>query len=81
MRVYRSMQTVKVLLNLWMPMKFMFATSVDEQQKLVSFEDDLIIYKLTKYIKTNQETCITLQPAVKKGQRVKNGDFLTKVMR
>ena len=49
----------------------------DEQQKLVSFEDDLIIYKLTKYIKTNQETCITLQPAVKKGQRVKNGDFLT----
>ncbi|MFN5936447.1 MAG: DNA-directed RNA polymerase subunit beta, partial [Sphingobacteriales bacterium] len=49
----------------------------DEAQKLVSFEDDLIVYKLTKYIKTNQETCITLKPAVKKGQRVKNGDFLT----
>ncbi|MFZ9661862.1 MAG: DNA-directed RNA polymerase subunit beta, partial [Chitinophagaceae bacterium] len=49
----------------------------DEQQKLVSFEDDLIVYKLTKYIKTNQETCITLKPAVKKGQHVKNGDFLT----
>ena len=49
----------------------------DEAQKLVSFEDDLIVYKLTKYIKTNQETCITLTPAVKKGQRVKNGDFLT----
>jgi DNA-directed RNA polymerase subunit beta len=49
----------------------------DEAQKLVSFEDDLIIYRLTKYIKTNQETCITLKPAVKKGQRVKNGDFLT----
>jgi DNA-directed RNA polymerase subunit beta len=49
----------------------------DEAQKLVSFEDDLIIYRLTKYIKTNQETCITLKPAVKKGPRVKNGDFLT----
>jgi DNA-directed RNA polymerase subunit beta len=49
----------------------------DEAQKLVSFEDDLIVYRLTKYIKTNQETCITLKPAVKKGQRVKNGDFLT----
>jgi len=49
----------------------------DEAQKLVSFEDDLKFYKLTKFIKTNQETSITLRPAVQKGQRVKNGDFLT----
>ena len=49
----------------------------DEAQKLVSFEDDLKIYKLTKFIKTNQETSITLRPAVQKGQRVKEGDFLT----
>jgi DNA-directed RNA polymerase subunit beta len=49
----------------------------DEAQKLVSFEGDLKIYKLTKFMKTNQETCINLRPAVKKGQRVKNGDFLT----
>ncbi|MFT3949444.1 MAG: DNA-directed RNA polymerase subunit beta [Agriterribacter sp.] len=49
----------------------------DEAQKLVSFEDDLKIYRLTKFMKTNQETCINLRPAVKKGQRVKNGDFLT----
>src|SRR5207344_734350 len=49
----------------------------NETQKLVSFEDDLKIYKLTKFIKTNQETCINLKPAVKKGQRVKRGDFLT----
>jgi DNA-directed RNA polymerase subunit beta len=49
----------------------------DEAQKLVSFEDDLKAYKLTKFIKTNQETSITLRPAVQKGQRVKNGDFLT----
>jgi DNA-directed RNA polymerase subunit beta len=49
----------------------------DEAQKLVSFEDDMLVYKLTKFIKTNQETSITLRPAVSKGQRVKNGDFLT----
>jgi DNA-directed RNA polymerase subunit beta len=49
----------------------------DEEEKLVSFEDDLKIYRLTKFIKTNQETCINLKPAVKKGQKVKRGDFLT----
>ena len=49
----------------------------DEQEKLVSFEDDLRVYRLTKFIKTNQETCINLKPAVKKGQKVKKGDFLT----
>ncbi|HLF46292.1 MAG TPA: DNA-directed RNA polymerase subunit beta [Chitinophagaceae bacterium] len=49
----------------------------DEVEKLVSFEDDLVIYKLTKFIKTNQETTINLKPAVKKGQKVRKGDFLT----
>src|SRR5688500_6396946 len=49
----------------------------DEEEKLVSFEEDLRVYKLTKFIKTNQETCINLNPAVKKGQKVKRGDFLT----
>jgi len=49
----------------------------NETQRLVSFEDDLRLYKLTKFIKTNQETSINLKPAVKKGQKVKDGDFLT----
>jgi DNA-directed RNA polymerase subunit beta len=48
-----------------------------EGDRLVSFEDDLRIYRLTKFIKTNQETCINHKPSVKKGQRVKKGDFLT----
>ncbi len=46
-------------------------------QQLVSFESDVVVYKLTKFIKTNQSTCINLRPAVKKGQEVKFGDFLT----
>ncbi|MEO8962950.1 MAG: DNA-directed RNA polymerase subunit beta [Ginsengibacter sp.] len=49
----------------------------NQSQKIVSFENDLIIYRLTKFIKTNQSTCINLRPAVKKGQAVKAGDFLT----
>jgi len=49
----------------------------NDKQRLVSFEDDLKVYKLTKYKKTNQSTCINLSPAVKKGQKVKQGDFLT----
>jgi DNA-directed RNA polymerase subunit beta len=49
----------------------------DLEKRLVSFNDDLQVYKLTKFIKTNQATCINLNPAVKKGQKVKKGDFLT----
>ncbi len=48
-----------------------------EMQQLVSFEEDLKIYKITKFIRTNQETCINLRPAVVKGQKVVEGDFLT----
>jgi len=48
-----------------------------EAQQLVSFEDDLTIYKLTKFVRTNQETCINLRPAVVKGQKVSEDDFLT----
>ncbi len=48
-----------------------------ENQQLVSFEDDLKVYKLTKFVRTNQETCINLRPAVVKGQKVSPDDFLT----
>jgi DNA-directed RNA polymerase subunit beta len=46
-------------------------------QRLISFTDDLKVYKLTKYAKTNQSTCMNLQPNVRKGDKVKEGDFLT----
>ena len=48
-----------------------------DKERLVSFEDDLKIYTLTKYKKTNQSTSMTLRPCVRKGQKVKTGDFLT----
>ncbi len=49
----------------------------DELETLVSFEDDLKVYKLTKFKKTNHSTSMNLRPCVKKGDKVKAGDFLT----
>ena len=47
-----------------------------ENEKLVSFEDDVKTYRLTKFQKTNQNTCINLQPIVIKGQKVRRGQVL-----
>ncbi|CAN5795849.1 DNA-directed RNA polymerase subunit beta [soil metagenome] len=49
----------------------------NSEQRHVSFDDDLHKYKLTKFIKTNQSTSINHKPAVRKGQVVKESDFLT----
>lgn len=49
----------------------------NDKDRLVSFEDDLKVYTLTKYKKTNQSTSITLRPSVRKGMKVAEGDFLT----
>ena len=47
-----------------------------DAEKLVSFEDDLIIYTLTKFKKTNQGTCMNLKPIVEKGEQVNKGQVL-----
>jgi DNA-directed RNA polymerase subunit beta len=48
----------------------------NEKEKLVSFENDVKTYKLTKFRKTNQNTCINLKPIVKKGEKVTKGQVL-----
>ncbi len=48
-----------------------------ETDRIISFDDDLKIYNLVKFERTNQGTCMNLNPCVKKGQKVKKGDFLT----
>ncbi|MES2763379.1 MAG: DNA-directed RNA polymerase subunit beta [Bacteroidota bacterium] len=45
-------------------------------EKLVSFEGDVRTYKLTKFQKTNQSTCMNLKPIVKKGDKVIKGQVL-----
>jgi DNA-directed RNA polymerase subunit beta len=43
---------------------------------LVSFEDNRKRYELTKFMRTNQGTCINLKPIVKKGDMVTKGTVL-----
>ena len=47
-----------------------------DDENLVSFEDETVTHKLTKFRRTNQDTCINLKPIVLKGQRVTKGEVL-----
>ena len=47
-----------------------------EEEKLVSFDDDVKTYKLTKFKRTNQNTSINLRPIVRKGDKVQKGQVL-----
>jgi len=47
-----------------------------EEEKLVSFDDDVRKYSLTKFAKTNQNSCMNLKPIVKKGDKVIKGQVL-----
>jgi DNA-directed RNA polymerase subunit beta len=47
----------------------------DDERK-VSFDGDEKEYKLTKFMKTNQSTCINLRPTVRKGDKVTPGQTL-----
>ncbi len=47
-----------------------------DEEKLVSFEDSRKTYKLTKFLRTNQGTCVNLKPIVRRGMRVVKGQIL-----
>ena len=47
-----------------------------DDDRLVSFDDDVKSYKLTKFRKTNQNTTINLKPIVAKGEKVYAGQVL-----
>ena len=47
-----------------------------EEEKMVSFDSDLVSYDLIKFRKTNQGTSINLKPIVKRGDRVEGGQVL-----
>ena len=47
-----------------------------DDDRLVSFEDDRKTYQLTKFLRTNQGTCINLKPIVRRGQKVVKGQIL-----
>ena len=47
-----------------------------DDERLVSFDDDLKTYKLTKFTRTNQNTSINLRPIVRRGDKVTKGQVL-----
>ena len=49
---------------------------MSDNDKLVSFDDDLVIYNLVKFARTNQGTCMNLRPLIIKGDRVDKGQIL-----
>ena len=44
--------------------------------ELVNFDNEIKSYALTKFAKTNQNTCISLRPIVRKGDKVVKGEVL-----
>ena len=46
------------------------------KERLVSFDEDLKSYQLTKFARTNQNTCVNLRPIVSKGDKVVEGQVL-----
>jgi DNA-directed RNA polymerase subunit beta len=53
---------------------------IDENstEAIISFDDKRRVeYKLTKFFRTNQDTCINQKPMVKEGDRIKRGDVLS----
>jgi DNA-directed RNA polymerase subunit beta len=48
----------------------------DEIERLVSFDDDVKTYFLTKFQRTNQNTSVNLRPIVRKGDKIKKGQVL-----
>ncbi len=48
----------------------------DENERLVSFDDDRKVYSLVKFRKTNDATVVNLRPIVKKGDKVTKGQIL-----
>lgn len=48
-----------------------------EEEKLVSFDNEPVVtYRLQKFVRTNQGTCITQRPLVRVGERVRKGQPL-----
>lgn len=48
-----------------------------EEERYVSFDPEVVIYRISKFQKTNQGTVVDLKPIVSKGDQVTKGQVLT----
>lgn len=56
--------------------KIVISYNRTNKESLVNFSSEKKTYDLIKFRKTNQNTCITLKPIVKKGMKVSKGEIL-----
>ncbi len=56
--------------------KIVVRYDLTDEQKLTSFNDELKVYDLVKFRRTNQDTCVNLKPMVFKGDKVEKGQVL-----
>ena len=56
--------------------KIVVKYDLDDNQRKINFDSEVKTYKLIKFQRTNQDTCINHTPIVKKGQRVVKGEVL-----
>ena len=50
--------------------------NLSEDEATTTFDSEIKTYNLTKFRRTNQDTCINLRPIVFKGQKIKKGQVL-----
>ena len=48
-----------------------------EEERFVSFDPEIVTYKVSKFQKTNQGTVVDLKPIIQKGDRIIKGQVLT----
>ncbi|NUM51506.1 MAG: DNA-directed RNA polymerase subunit beta [Flavobacteriales bacterium] len=56
--------------------KIVIKYKMSDEDKIASFDGDAVTYDIVKFRKTNQNTCVSLRPIVKKGDKVVKGQIL-----
>lgn len=56
--------------------KIVIKYKMSDEDKIANFEGDSVTYDIVKFRKTNQNTCVSLRPIVKKGDKVVKGQIL-----
>jgi len=49
-----------------------------DERRETTFDTGVDIYNMTKYQRTNQDTCFNHKPIVTKGERIKRGDIIAR---
>ena len=56
--------------------KVIVSYNLTEEEELLNFDGEMKTYHLTKFKRTNQNTCVNQRPLVKKGDKIKKGEVI-----